>query len=1018
MLNLDDFYRNAASFDELLSDDFFTDPALTIDPQRVRAMLSSWCDASGAGNSEAFVQRLAKDGWSLEFVSARFAGARPKRSRIYPLWVRDAQWVFNNLQSIMSPLNTDSLSSSSGGDEVELILKELAQLCLEKCFPAQSNGSLPCLRDEAFSDLQETLVNELRIICYKPFVDYFAGLVKVPSQIGNVKSCLAIDNYEQDAHIWPQTHLMKLFQLQPVLLRLIAVIVREWMSVTATLMKRIHEDKLLLQNRFSVTFDTAQVLRVFSISQTIKILEYSNNKKIIYALQNCNLTQRIFDLLEQLNHYAPPIDLKYSNIIFCTDYYWLEVTEGTVSLDDSENAQLYERLGAWMALFYVLAGSHFDDAEFLSVGEYPLPLEIQCLFQSDTIDQGSASSPHDEPSQAPEGVNNAIGQISSLPLTLFRTDETFSKLDQHFDYLLDGFKKYLIFVMVCRDKVGLNGLLERFENQSVRVQYRPNKFYRLLLARMKKTSAFSDGVLWSVQSDFLARFYDVPSALKSKWTDLRFERQALLNLQIPFLTERVEEIAALEHTEKRNIEPLVTMLDASRANLSNAQQRLKRLAKSSIDEDVLLLRSVLWPSVIYNKSLKSGKLIPHGVSSQDENQVFLNEAHSIVQIFTELALKSSAGVTWHRSETHGVEENSLISKYSLYAGSVGIGIFLAAYAEVNNHAESFKLSLAAVADVRSIINSSDAAAFASSIGIGGGTGLGSIVYGLTVISKLFDNSDMLADATKAAKLVSVELIAKDRGLDIIAGSAGAVLGLLKLYRETGDPDILERALLCGNHLLALARYNELGQRYWAGEGSRQRHLNGMSHGASGFGYAFALLAEVSGQNKFLLALEDSLKNEDQNFNPEVSNWFLLETDTPLRKAPCQWCHGAVGIGIARMAIASKVDSGFARFEMDIKRAVRGASLRANHSNDSLCCGSLGYIELLKSASLFFSNPKSATQAQVEFKKVIANAHRSGKYLLVGIQGEMPLGLFTGLAGVGYSALRQLQPKLPNILIWE
>ena len=98
MFKLDDFYRNAASFDALLSDDFYTDPALAIDSERVKAILNAWCAASASGNWDAFVLRLHKDGWSLDFVSTRLAGARPKRGPAYPLWVRDAQWVLQSLQ--------------------------------------------------------------------------------------------------------------------------------------------------------------------------------------------------------------------------------------------------------------------------------------------------------------------------------------------------------------------------------------------------------------------------------------------------------------------------------------------------------------------------------------------------------------------------------------------------------------------------------------------------------------------------------------------------------------------------------------------------------------------------------------------------------------------------------------------------------------------------------------------------------------------------------------------------------
>ena len=62
---------------------------------------------------------------------------------------------------------------------------------------------------------------------------------------------------------------------------------------------------------------------------------------------------------------------------------------------------------------------------------------------------------------------------------------------------------------------------------------------------------------------------------------------------------------------------------------------------------------------------------------------------------------------------------------------------------------------------------------ARSLGVGGATGLGSIVYALTVMSKCLRDDELLADAHVAADLFTDDLIAADKELDVIGGSAGA-----------------------------------------------------------------------------------------------------------------------------------------------------------------------------------------------------------------------------------------------------
>lgn len=52
-----------------------------------------------------------------------------------------------------------------------------------------------------------------------------------------------------------------------------------------------------------------------------------------------------------------------------------------------------------------------------------------------------------------------------------------------------------------------------------------------------------------------------------------------------------------------------------------------------------------------------------------------------------------------------------------------------------------------------------------------------------------------------SSLFSKELIAVDRALDVIAGSAGGILSLLALYRKTKSKEVLIKAVICGEHLL-------------------------------------------------------------------------------------------------------------------------------------------------------------------------------------------------------------------------
>ena len=191
---------------------------------------------------------------------------------------------------------------------------------------------------------------------------------------------------------------------------------------------------------------------------------------------------------------------------------------------------------------------------------------------------------------------------------------------------------------------------------------------------------------------------------------------------------------------------------------------------------------------------------------------------------------------------------------------------------------------------------------ARSLGVGGGTGLGSIVYALMVMSKNLRDPGLRDDAYRLAELVTDELIAADKRLDVIGGSAGAILCLLRLYRDGQSEAVLRRAVKCGEHLLAQRRLGEPGRRSWVGQGLGSRPLNGMSHGAAGFAYALASLSAATGREDFAAAAHECVDFENSSFSPQRGNWPDLRVEGG-EAWPCQWCHGAPGIGLGRIGMA-------------------------------------------------------------------------------------------------------------------
>ena len=290
------------------------------------------------------------------------------------------------------------------------------------------------------------------------------------------------------------------------------------------------------------------------------------------------------------------------------------------------------------------------------------------------------------------------------------------------------------------------------------------------------------------------------------------------------------------------------------------------------------------------------------------------------------------------------------------------------------------------------------------------------------MSNCLSDPTLLEDAHRAAELFVDDLIAADTLFDVVGGSAGAILGLLHLHRVTASELALRRATQCGEHLLAQYRIGPVGARTWLTPGLGPRVLTGMSHGAAGFAYALASLSAVTEREDFALAAAECLAFEHTTYDAERMTWPDLRGEGAPRWA-YQWCHGAPGIGLARLGMlkhglsaASTLDA--AAIATDVENAVRGVEHDWPGHLDTLCCGTFGGIELLREASVVLRRDDLRDLARRQLETVVAVANSSGDFRWKAGSRRSNLGLFRGLAGIGYTLLREIDDSLPNMLIFE
>jgi lantibiotic modifying enzyme len=277
---------------------------------------------------------------------------------------------------------------------------------------------------------------------------------------------------------------------------------------------------------------------------------------------------------------------------------------------------------------------------------------------------------------------------------------------------------------------------------------------------------------------------------------------------------------------------------------------------------------------------------------------------------------------------------------------------------------------------------------------------------------------LIDEALAAAELISDALITADRSYDVVAGSAGAVLGLLALHRERPHEYLLDRAIACGLHLTARQQACTLGGRAWRTLGKRE--LTGFSHGASGSALALVRLHRASGERRFLRAAKDALRYEDALFSETAKNWAdLRQTSFQAKQTAyaCQWCHGAPGIGLARIGALDALDNALGHSYIDA--AIRTTAEAPELPVDHLCCGNFGRLEVLLVAGSRLGRSDLTREALCRADGLVIRAENRGGFRCSAGLDQFSPGFFTGLSGIGYELLRMTHPEvLPSVLLWD
>ncbi|MFD9978605.1 type 2 lanthipeptide synthetase LanM family protein [Streptomyces sp. NPDC059017] len=718
-------------------------------------------------------------------------------------------------------------------------------------------------------------------------------------------------------------------------------------------------------------------------------------------------------------------DLGVPRVVVQDGYGWAEHLGHDYCRDEAELARFYRALGGWLAVMRLLGGTDLHAENLVAHGPVPAVVDAEALFtpdvevppsgRGDAVDRAARtirntvlrtgilplrtdgyalagvdlSAAGGLPGQQPQirvpvivdgGRDTARMEIGVVDLPAARNHPSPEPvLIRHWDQVLAGFDG-LTEALAQLDADGrLDALLRVFDGCRVRRIRRPTQTYTDI-GRM----------LWHPAS-----LHDPDAALARARDILR--RNALAAPGAPREPAVIDgEIADLLVGD---VPAFGEQVDAQRLD-----SFLTGWRRADLTRERDTIRSALVGAYLNERRLPDRVRTPaRAPHTEDLDRRRRTLAAEVVRTICAAAVRGAdATATWISPvlTDYGWAIRPLGA--DLYTGQGGVAVALAEHLREQRAGRADP-----VADAESVLAGTLEVLAATedttpTRPLGAFTGIASQVWTWSVLHRLLGTPALLDRARARAALLTPEILAEDRALDVLSGAAGIPVPLLDLAELTGEERWLDVAAEAGRQLERTAVLDDRGAR-WSTlmfpEG-----IGGFAHGATGAGWALTRLALSAAGSPAdrrrwheLGALAHDF--EESLYVPEERAWADARIGGDV-DFPTAWCHGSTGIGLAAVDLHRR--TGDPRY-LDTALRSGPAGLREGFGwSHTLCHGDLGLWELLHHLrGLKGYEGPSAAQADAE---LITGIEQRGPVGGLAKEAFAP-GLLPGLSGVVHHLLR-------------
>jgi type 2 lantibiotic biosynthesis protein LanM len=1013
------------------------------------AAVQAWNQAFSPGDEDAFRRRLAWDNLDLPTVLAAASDARPPART--PPW---ATWLERAGRAGLA-VAVEVASRRFASDPLLHVPFEEIWTAFRRAAAAAVAGPTDrpsVVRPTARASLERQLCIELARQGELALFEYFRAASAArhsPGPDSRYRACVIR---------LLETGFVPFIVEYPALARLLAGLTGDWVESTREFLDRLVADRDEIARLFgadpgAVSSIEPGVSDPHHGRRRVSIVGFESGLRLVYKPRSVGIDAAFNRFLGWINADLPA-PLTVLKVLDRGTHGWIEYAAHAPAADRQSAARSFRQSGELMAVAYLLGAQDLHMENLVATAHGPVVVDTEMVLQP----VAKAAASNRDAAEVGEGLTPNLSVLDSGFLTLVTVTDAGEVYDSggmrgqatgplpfpqrvwralatdllHYDeepsytsaarhrVLLGGVPQdpgdyaedvrvgfadaYRILLARRRELSAADGPLHLFAGTSARVTLRPTNKYAMLSVVLARPKYQRTGVARSTVIDVLHREWAGAVSRPTLWPAALEERRAIERLDVPYFS------VLCDGVDLRCEGRVVVCRHFAQSGLHTALARAERLSEEDLNAQSARLVRALGETV-------TSRFAQPAPREERDNERALALARWIALELVARADRTGDALTWRYQLD--ADQQSAWEHHALYGGTIGPALLFAALAAASGDTDAKnewrQHARGALRPLRLAIEGDRLLAGSTPVSIGGLTGLGSIVYGLTVAGSLVDDTQLLDLASHVAASIAPRIDPDDH-LDVLDGAAGAALALLALFDATGDPEVLRLATACGDHLIQRAVSTGDGLAWPSPDGTR---LVGFAHGAAGVSYALARLFCSTGAKRFRDAARLGCQFVQGHFLPLAGNYAMAapagDASPGRGRTMLSWCHGTPGIvpSLGPPLDICEKTAMLSQFDLALRTLGRDEPLQVDH----LCCGASGRVEALLTSGRALGRTDLVRNAWQLADAVATRAAARGHFRLSGDGVEYRVfdpGFFRGLSGVGYQWLRLASPAIPSI----